>query len=144
MKRKVVKNSELIWLPAVAVLHVEGYFPDILYSSRVIFAGLAAAVLTATFSYAMAWRRVTPTKNLAPPPGWRLRRLAMWVFRLPTYERVLEPVLSDMQSDHFDALCEGRLRKARWVQFRGYWHFWSHFVLQMPVSLGKILMTLLR
>jgi len=71
------------------------------------------------------------------PPGWSLRRFAEFCFSKKTYTQVLEPPLSDMQKEHFEALAAGRLWKARMVLVRGYWSFWSAVGAQLPISFAR-------
>lgn len=74
---------------------------------------------------------------ISRPPGWGLRRFAEFCFSKKTYAQVLEPALSDMQKEHFDALAAGRPLKARMALVRGYWSFWSAVVAQLPLSLAR-------
>jgi hypothetical protein len=77
-------------------------------------------------------------------PGWCLHRLAAIAFSRETFETVIEPTLSDMQTEFFEALHEKRPLKARWVQCRGYWNFWCTVAGQLPISMIKLLVTLWR
>jgi hypothetical protein len=77
-------------------------------------------------------------------PGWCLHRLAALAFSRQTFETVIEPTLSDMQTEFFEALHEKRPLKARWVQCRGYWNFWCTVAGQLPISMMKLLVTLWR
>ncbi|HUT50397.1 MAG TPA: hypothetical protein VM325_13740 [Alphaproteobacteria bacterium] len=85
--------------------------------------------------------RNTPSqRNRRPihrPPGWRLHRLATFVYSPKTFDRVFVQTLRDMQDEHSEALSQGRLLKARWVVLRGYWSFWSTAAAQLPVSAAK-------
>jgi hypothetical protein len=71
-------------------------------------------------------------------PGWRLYRVANWVYSRRTFDEVFVPVLSDMQVEYFDALANGQRGKAAWVRVRGYWRFASHVVAQAPVSFVRV------
>ena len=82
--------------------------------------------------------------TLSSFPGWRLQRLAQWIFSRRTCEQVLEPVLSDIHEEFIRANAEGRPVKARWVQLRGYACFWSHVALQIPFDLARIVGALWR
>lgn len=77
--------------------------------------------------------------RISRAPGWGLHRLASCVFSKRTFEQVIEQPLSDLQRDYFEALDEERPIKARWAQVRGYYCFWTHFVLQIPFELLRIL-----
>ena len=89
------------------------------------------------------WYSLEDSK-VARSPGWRLHRLGSLFFSPKTFKNVLEPVLSDMQVEIFEALSDNRPFKARWVQIRGYWTFWQHLALQIPVSVGHVLLALWR
>ena len=54
------------------------------------------------------------------------------------YQTVLKPCLAEMQEEYFEALSEGKTRKAQWVRIRGVAGFWSTVVLQLPVSLTSM------
>ena len=73
------------------------------------------------------------------PPGWGLLRFAETCFSKKTFTQVLEPTLSDMQKEHFDALAEGYLWKARLALVRGYVSFWSAVAAQAPLSILSLL-----
>jgi hypothetical protein len=75
--------------------------------------------------------------RLSRPPGWRLRRFAEFFFSKKTFTEILEPTLSDMQKEHFEALAADRPWKARMVLVRGHWSFWSAVVAQLPISLAR-------
>jgi hypothetical protein len=87
-------------------------------------------------------RELALRRGLAQAPGWRLHRAARWLFSGKTFITVIEPVLSDMQVEFFEALAAKQPIKARWVQFCGYWTFWQHVALQIPVSITRVLLTL--
>jgi hypothetical protein len=71
------------------------------------------------------------------PPGVGLRRFAELCFSKKTFTQVLEPALSDMQKEHFEALAAGRRWQARIVLVRGYWSFWSAVAAQLPISFAR-------
>jgi hypothetical protein len=75
-------------------------------------------------------------------PGWRLHRMVAWVYKPRTFEEVLEPVLSDLQEEYFEALRQGARGKAQWVRVRGYCAFWTHVGLLVPGTLFRALVTL--
>ena len=72
------------------------------------------------------------------PPGAKLGTLASFFFSKRTYAIVLKPYLAEMQEEYFEALSERRLWKARWVRVRGVICFWSHVLLQLPVSATRL------
>jgi hypothetical protein len=75
--------------------------------------------------------------RLSRPPGWRLWLLADSCFSQKIFSEILEPSLSRMQDDHFDALAAGRPWKARLALVRGYWAFWSAVAAQLPISFAR-------
>ena len=92
---------------------------------------------------AFSWLIIDPSiyhrlaSRVSLPPGWGLRRFAEFCFSKKTFTQVLEPALSDMQKEHFEALAAGRPWKARMVLVRGYWSFWSAVVAQLPISFAR-------
>ncbi len=72
------------------------------------------------------------------PPGARLDAFSSFFFSKRTYQTVLKPYLAELQEEYFEALKEGRSRKARWVRLRGVVCFWSHVLLQLPVSATRL------
>ena len=56
-------------------------------------------------------------------PGTRLRALAWRVCRRETMERLIDPIVADIQAEHEIAARRGQ---CGWtVRWRGYWSFWS-------------------
>jgi hypothetical protein len=77
--------------------------------------------------------------GLSHAPGWGLRRFAETCFSQKTFTEVLEPILSGLQKEHFEALAAGRPWKACMVLVRGYFSFWSTVVAQLPLSLARLI-----
>lgn len=75
-------------------------------------------------------------------PGRGLRRTAQLFFSKKVYACVFEPILSDLEVEYFEALTEGDRVKARFVVARGYGAFWLGFLLQLPISLAKVVVEL--
>lgn len=100
-----------------------------------IIVGVAVAELGFYVASRISWR--IHSSRVSHPPGWGLRHLAEFCFSNKTFNQVLEPALSDMQKEHFDALAAGRRWKARMVLVRGYWSFWSAVLSQLPLSLAR-------
>ena len=71
------------------------------------------------------------------PPGSRLLGLADFIFSGKTFSVVFEPIVTDLRDEYIEAYGHERLWKARWVQIRGYWSFWSAVFAQVPLSLLK-------
>lgn len=76
--------------------------------------------------------------RISRPPGLRLSALADFFCSPKTMERVVLPILSDLQTEYFDALAEGKTVKARWIRVRGYGSFW------MALSFYKVAKRLIK
>lgn len=63
------------------------------------------------------------------PPGHLLSAFADFFCSPKTVERVLAPIISDLQVEYVEALAAGRTVKARWVRARGYWAFFKAVAL---------------
>ena len=50
------------------------------------------------------------------PPGVRLRVVASHLCCAQTMERVIDPLIADLQVEHAEANREGRLWKGRWIR----------------------------
>lgn len=77
---------------------------------------------------------------LVAPPGFRLLKLAEFIFSRRNFTLVLEPVVRDLREEYLAALAERRPWKARWVRVRGYWAFWSAVAGLLPLSALKWLL----
>ena len=53
-------------------------------------------------------------------PGIRLRRLAARWCRARTMERLIDPVLADLQAEYDDAVRHGGKWRSRWILMTGY------------------------
>lgn len=53
-------------------------------------------------------------------PGGRLRAFAARLCSQRTMDRLIDPVLADLQAEYRDARAEGRIWKSRWVRVAGY------------------------
>jgi hypothetical protein len=53
-------------------------------------------------------------------PGDRLRALASWIFDADTMERLIDPVVADLQVEYAEASRTGRVWRRRWVRTVGY------------------------
>jgi hypothetical protein len=57
-------------------------------------------------------------------PGDRLRSIARRLVRPVTMERLIDPVLADLQCEHHEAIRCGWRWRSRWIRLRGYAAFW--------------------
>ena len=55
--------------------------------------------------------------------GDRLRALAARICGPATMERLIDPVIADLQCEHADAMRRGQLWRAVWIRFAGVWAF---------------------
>jgi hypothetical protein len=78
-----------------------------------------------------------PVAKLHPPPGAHLRNFSEFFFSPRVFQKILEPTLRDLFDEYCAALEAGRVRKARWVQLRGYLSFWAAVFTQLSLSLVK-------
>ena len=78
-------------------------------------------------------------RMISRAPGWRLNAFAKRFFPKKMYERVLQPTLSDMETEYAEALAEGDETKARLVRWRGVCSFWLAIIYQLPVSAGRLI-----
>ena len=56
---------------------------------------------------------------MTPPPGDRLRAIAIRVCDGKTIERVIDPMVADLRIEYHDAVNHGRLWRGRWLRFAG-------------------------
>jgi hypothetical protein len=65
-------------------------------------------------------------------PGTRLRSLASRVCSPRTMERLIDPVIADMQREHDHRTTTSGARERRWVLVQGYVAFWKVVGLWLP------------
>ena len=58
-------------------------------------------------------------------PGDLLRRLASRVCRASTLERLIDPVIADLQTEHSESVRRGHVWRSRWVLVVGTLAFWK-------------------
>jgi hypothetical protein len=86
----------------------------------------------------------SPTK-IATPPVYRLDAIARFFWSAKTYERVFEPVKADVLEEWYQAELAGRHRAAWWTKHvRGRWTMLCHMAMQLPFSLGKLVVEFVR
>jgi hypothetical protein len=76
------------------------------------------------------------------PPGVKLRHRLAFIYSAKTMERIVEPILADIQAEWTDATIANRSLHARWIQVRGYWHLGQHLGLLFFVRFVKVLLEL--
>jgi hypothetical protein len=60
-------------------------------------------------------------------PGDRLRLLASRVCQLHAMERLIDPVIADLQCEYAAAQTRGQVWRGRWIRLAGYVAFWKVF-----------------
>ena len=58
-------------------------------------------------------------------PGDTLRSLAARVCSASTMERLIDPVIADMQCEHAEAVRQRRVWRCCWIRMTGCWAFWK-------------------
>ena len=71
--------------------------------------------------------------RITKPPGVALTLIADFFWTPQSMERIVRPIISDMQLEYFGALAQGRNTKAAWIRVRGYWTFWKAWCLHSIV-----------
>src|SRR5947208_809553 len=66
-------------------------------------------------------------------PGDRLRSMASRVCGTNTMERLVDPVIADLQCEHGEAIRRGQVWHSRWIRMAGYAAFWK---LAMAISMS--------
>lgn len=62
--------------------------------------------------------RFAKKQKIELPPGMGLHAVSDFLFSKKTMERIVLPLIADLQDEHAEALSEGRSWKARWVRVR--------------------------
>jgi hypothetical protein len=150
----------LLFIASLTVVNLVGWFLlDERVTMSLVGATSAAAGVYGYFAARRARKAANATSNamysaaalkdwaprgraIARAPGWRLNAFAKFVFPKKIYERVLQPTLADLESEYAEALAEGDVLKAKWVKVRGIYSFWAAALLQLPVSLVRLIVTI--
>ena len=66
-------------------------------------------------------------------PGERLRMLASRVCQPHAMERLIDPVLADLQCEYAAAQTRGQVWRGRWIRLAGYVAFWKVFGMHTAV-----------
>jgi hypothetical protein len=82
-------------------------------------------------------QRITSPKkaNIIRPPGSLLTAVSEFLFSQKTLERVVNPVIADLQVEYCEALAANRHVKAAWVRLRGYWNLFKAIGLYSIVKM---------
>lgn len=77
------------------------------------------------YAYDFAKMEAALDAYIVRPPGALLGTISEFVFSKKTLERVVRPIIADMQTEYFEALAAKRRYKAKWIRIRGCWSFWK-------------------
>jgi hypothetical protein len=83
---------------------------------------------------AVAFRLKADQVRLIKAPGTRLLTIVDFLFRSITVELTFKPLISDWQSEYFEALNQGCTIKARWISIRYRFAFSCTFIMAMGLS----------
>lgn len=61
------------------------------------------------------------TEHISCPPGWRLRFFADFFYSPKTMERIVDPIIADLQGEYCKALSENQSVKAAWIRIGAGW-----------------------
>lgn len=71
-------------------------------------------------------------------PGSRLRSLARRVCSQSTMDRLIDPVIADLQCEHAQAIRDDRRWRRRWILLTGYAAFWKAVACHVPIWTRRI------
>jgi len=71
-------------------------------------------------------------------PGNRLRALAAGWCCPETMERVIDPLIADLQREHGEAVRDGRIWRSRWIQIAGWLTFFKVLVICAATHLTAV------
>jgi hypothetical protein len=80
-----------------------------------------------------------PQRLKSSAPGSRLGKLAKFVYSKKTYERVFEPIISDMRLEYNEALAGREHWHARWIHVRCSIAFCIAIMAKHWVSVAKLI-----
>ena len=140
------RMSMVLWLllcsgigALAAALLLRKAVPEFLKAWSTALGGIAGA--SANLLWEGARLSSPNSATIARPPGSFLSRLAEFLLSPKTNERIVNPIISDLQLEYCSALAAKRRVKAAWVCFRGYWSLFKAVGLY---SIIKILVDMWR
>jgi hypothetical protein len=99
-------------------------------------------LLTTVLAILLKFRPESGKKQMASkdtriirPPGSTLNSVAEFFFSSRTMERVVTPIISDMQVEYCEALSTHRKIKAFWIRLSGYWSLFKALGLYSVVKM---------
>ncbi len=87
-----------------------------------------------TLTIAQTLIKLLDSLKVEKPPGSKLLAAANFFFKEQTVKGVFEQIVCDWRNEHYKALAEKRLIKARWVTIRGHWEFYCAAYKQSPIG----------
>jgi len=100
--------------------------------SRIV--AILVVLMVAIWATIQSQKQNSAGQRLSLPPGALLNYLADFFCAPKTMERVVGPIISDMQKEYCEALSGGRHMKARWIRLRGYCSFWKALGLYVAIT----------
>lgn len=74
------------------------------------------------------------TKSLIKmPPGYIFSNMGKVIFTKKSYERVVEPAITMMQEEYFEAYSQKRYSMAHWIKIRFFFIFVQILLINMPL-----------
>lgn len=95
----------------------------------------------AKLTFKAIYSRSIPEKSdrhFTPPPGVTLYSIAESICDRETMEKIVCPLVADIQFEYREALFAGQEWRARWIRGRGWWSFFA------AIGLNRILKTFVR
>ena len=84
---------------------------------------------------------IRESRGIVKPPGFSLARFAEFFLSPKTVERIVNPLLADLQSEYFAALDQRRKIKAIWIRLSYSWAFFKalgfHTLLKAVVEVWR-------
>lgn len=72
-------------------------------------------------------------KKIDMPPGSKYSIIGKLIFTKKSYERVIEPAITMMQEEYFEAYSQKRFAMARWIRFRFFFIFLQIVGMNLPL-----------
>jgi hypothetical protein len=102
-------------------------------------AGVTGGVLLGVMAIGAVLSKVFhPTVYL--PPGSHIGGVLAWIYSRKTFSRVFEPVLTETRNEWLEAWMQGHYSHAQWIQIRGDLLLLQNAVLQLLLSIMKVLL----
>lgn len=77
--------------------------------------------------------RVYRKPRIVLPPGYNFSICGKLIFTKKSYERTVEPAITMMQEEYFEAYSQKRYGMARWIKVRFFFIFLQILLMNMPL-----------